>query len=72
MGSPSPRLLPKCKSQCVGGNQYETEKEAPYFQFPPSKQVMEENLEKDLENMCNTSETTTRSGSTVEPTPTSK
>jgi len=55
MGSPSPRLLPKCKSQCVGGdkNQLESDGDAPYFQFPPN--------EKEFDNICATSETPTSS-----------
>jgi len=63
MGSPSPRLLPKCKSQCYGGDRVEAEKDEAYFQFPPIN-LEKINLEKDLENMCNTSDTTFASGST--------
>ena len=54
MGSPSPRLLPKCKSQCVGRDKNQLESEdAPYFQFPPT--------EKEFDNICATSETPTSS-----------
>ena len=54
MGSPSPRLLPKCKSQCVGRDKNQLENEdAPYFQFPPT--------EKEFDNICATSETPTSS-----------
>ena len=46
-----------------GGDRVEAEKDEAYFQFPQAN-LEKINLEKDLENMCNTSDTTFASAST--------
>ena len=46
-----------------GGDRVEAERDEVYFQFPQIN-LEKINLEKDLENMCNTSDTTFASGST--------